>query len=170
VANEAQAKNVHEAILRVMAEVAVVPKNGVMKGAGNYKFTKESDVIEALRPAMLRHGLVAAPMSCRIVGQETYRTSGQRETVMNLVRAEVTWVIVHAPSGTSMPVAGAGEGADQGDKAVNKAMTAAKKYALLHAFLLTTDDDPDDESSEGQRRERDRDRDRGRDRDYGDRR
>jgi hypothetical protein len=54
----------------------------------------------------------------------------------------------HHVSGTSVASDVIGEGMDTGDKASNKAMSVAHKYALLQALMIPTSDAKDPENDE----------------------
>jgi hypothetical protein len=146
------ASNVFEAITAVMADVAYVKKDGRMTaGPQRYNFVQAEDIVAALRPSMVQHGLCMFPTRIDKVLDETYET--QRGGKMNRVVLSVQYVLSHGPSNTNCVVAAIGEAADSGDKACNKAMTAANKYALRQAFQIETgDDDPDKHASADQER------------------
>lgn len=131
--------NVREAIVAVMQNIGYVQK---VKAAGlNYSYASEADLIAALRPHMVAVGLsVSAKSMQTILDQEVTSKGGTagRRVVIGYV-----WTFNHAPSDTSFDVVSYGEGIDFGDKACNKAMTAALKYALRQTFLIETGDDPD---------------------------
>ena len=132
-------RNVHEAIVAVMRSVGYVQK---VKTPGlNYSFASEADLIAAIRPHMVAVGLSFAPVEMlRISDQEVTSKGG---SVGNRVVIACTWEFCHAPSDTRIRVVSQGEGVDYGDKASNKAMTTALKYALRQTFLIETGDDPD---------------------------
>jgi hypothetical protein len=142
------AKDIYEAINRVMSQVGYIQKT---KSAGlKYPYANESTIIAEIRPAMVSEGII---MFCsNIYGVETreYQTAvkeynGQVSggTSMVNVSAYYQWTFFHYPSGSFTQVMSRGEGSDSSDKANNKAATASKKYALLQTFLLATGDDPD---------------------------
>lgn len=145
-----EAKSVQEAILAVMQEVSSVQKDGKISSGGGYKFASETAFIEALRPAMVKHYLFIYPSGIAALNDDTYTTSGG--STMNSRIGRFRFSMCHAPSDTSIDIEVLGEGADIGDKASNKAMTAALKYALRQTFLISTGDDPDNTPSETQQR------------------
>ena len=59
--------------------------------------------------------------------------------------------IFYAEDGTYIEAVTVGEGMDSGDKATNKAMAIAMKYALFQVFCIPTEEmkDPDGETPEG---------------------
>jgi hypothetical protein len=139
-----EAENVNEAILNVMFAVGYVQKEE--SSQLRYSFASERAFIAALRPAMLANGLYIHPVEMKELATEGF-TSKSGSTI-NSRRVVVTYAIVHAPSQSSIRVQVVGEGMDTGDKATNKAMTIAYKYALRQTFLIETGDDPDEDPSE----------------------
>ena len=131
-------KSITEAKLAIMAEVGYCLKT---KSAGlNYTYASESELIAALRPAMIENGVTLCPADCELVDSYTYET--KRGTTMFVVRIKSRYKLVH-DSGTFEEIDVFGEGADMGDKALPKAMTCAYKYAIRQAFMIETGDDPD---------------------------
>lgn len=142
------ARNLTEAKLRVMAEVQYIRKRGTMSGGGSYKFVRDTDVIAALRGPMIVHGLaLAGPVEIRNRTRGTVTTAGGK--AMAATDAEFCFQLKHAVTGETENVWVIGEAQDHGDKSSNKAMAAARKYALLLGFNLTTGDDPDQFDEEG---------------------
>lgn len=145
--------DVHTAILAVYGEVEYVQKKGKVNGQGgpSYSFAGEADIISALRPHLVRHGLTASVTKLRNRKVREFETKSQTLWANTTLEARVTFR--HAPSGTKTHVWTAGEGSDSGDKGTPKALTGALKYALRQTFLLETGDDPDKQSSAEQERQ-----------------
>ena len=136
-------ENVHQAMAAVMEEVGYVKKQ---RSAGlNYSYAGEAALIEALRPAMVEHGVFAHVLRYFNVTQTSYTTVKGTDMTRTVIQAVIRFV---HESGTFIEVESAGEGADAGDKSVNKAMTGAYKYALRQTFCIETGDDPDKYPSE----------------------
>lgn len=132
-------KNIHAAKLGVMREVTYIQKT---RAPGlNYSFTSESEMLERLQPALVKHGLTMCPAEITIIEARQYQTT--KGAPMNSVRLLVKYRLTHAASDTGELIQAIGEAADSGDKACPKAMTCAIKYALRQSFLLATGDDPD---------------------------
>lgn len=144
--------NVEEAILHVYRKVAFVQKT--YRDELKYSFAGEAAIIEAVRPWMVEAGLTLRVVSYRNVQHERYITKSGAN--MNSVTLEAVVRFTHAPSRTWVDVEALGEGADSGDKATNKAMTGALKYAQRQTFDLETGDDPDLDSSRDQERGQER--------------
>lgn len=133
--------NVYQAICAVAKEMAA---EGISKGRKNqqqgYSFRGIDDVYNALAPRLAAHGLVILP---RMIG----RTVTERETakggVLFYVVVEAEFDFVSAADGTRHTIKTYGEAMDSGDKATNKAMSAAYKYAAMQAFCIPTEGDND---------------------------
>lgn len=134
---------------RVMRAVPYVQKRGEMKFGEKYTYARESDFIAALHPAMCDAGLTVHVHKLELIGQfdaGTTRNGHQQNRVVILG----TIRLVHDRSGQFEDVQAFGEGIDTGDKAFNKAMTGAMKYALRQSFMIETGNDPDDTPSSQQ--------------------
>lgn len=134
------------AMRAVMLDVGYVQKKTRVQG---YTAAGESEVIAAIRPAMLEHGVIG-PIP--VGGDEPIIRDLDRGGGKNMryVVIRRTFRFIHADSKESIDVVTYGEGADTLDKASLKAMTSAKKYAIREAFCLETGDDPDRIPSEQQ--------------------
>lgn len=144
------AKTLAEAVCRVMDKVGYVQKDKQMLGGGSYRYVSVEAVIDALRPEMIRQGLVMLPADLTPMTLEDF--TNKNGTRNNRTQVKYTFKLLHAPSGESEPVVVIGEAIDVGDKSSNKAMTAARKYALIMAFNIETGLDPDDTPSHEQER------------------
>lgn len=145
--------HVFRAMWALMQDVAWVGMDGQMRGSGgNYAYRKVDQVIAALGHHARGHGLA---LQSRVVTPPTYvehvktsRKDGEvKETVWTTCRGlvmEYRWTSL--VDGSTFTTQAVGEGRDSGDKATNKAMTAAYKYALTQGTILPTfDPDPDGE-------------------------
>jgi ribosomal protein S8 len=144
------AASLAEAVCRVMDAVGYVQKDKQMQGGGSYKYVSVEAVIDALRPEMIRQQLVMLPAAVEPLTIETFE--GKNGGRQNRTQVKYTFKLLHAPSGQAESVVVIGEAIDVGDKSSNKAMTAARKYALIMAFNIETGLDPDDTPSATQER------------------
>lgn len=145
------AKSLAEAMNRVMQQVGYIQKKGTVSGFGaGYKFAGEAQFIEALRPELVAQGIVVCPVGMESLAMEIFHTS--KGTPQNRIVLRVTFRFTHVGSGQTLDVVTCGEGIDNGDKATNKAMTGAMKYALRQAFCIETGNDPDETPSSEQER------------------
>ncbi len=137
---------VYKAIAGVAKDLSEV---GISKDSRNqqqgFQFRGIDAVYNALSPALVKNGLVILP---RI----TERTVSERVTAKGgvlfyvVVKAEFDFVATE--DGSSHTIVTFGEAMDSGDKATNKAMSIAYKYAAFQAFCIPTEEtaaDPDAE-------------------------
>ena len=138
--------SVYKAINAVQAELA---KTGILKSRRNtqgsgYNFRGIDDVYNAIAPLLAQHGLCILP---RILG----RTCDERQTkaggAIFYVTVEAEFDLVCAEDGSKHTVRTFGEAMDTSDKATNKAMSAAYKYAAFQTFAIPTEADNDADSS-----------------------
>lgn len=135
---------IYEAMNWVMTQVGYVKKQ---RAVGlTYSFAGEAQLIAALRPAMVEAGIVCYVSAVDMQETARYqntRADGKPGANMTSRTLRLTVRFVHAKSKTYIEAQSMGEAADSGDKAFNKAMTGAYKYALRQAFMIETGDDPD---------------------------
>jgi hypothetical protein len=136
-------KNVDEAINAIMQEVGYVQKQSSREL--RYTYASEAAFIEALRPAMVKHGVYAKVQAVKKVYRSTYETKNGTNMFNTLIEGVVRFTHV---SGTFSDCEATGEGSDTGDKSANKAMTGLYKYGLRQTFCIETGDDPDQFSSD----------------------
>lgn len=134
--------NIGEAWLAIMQDVGYVQKTGVNK-AQNYKYAGERQLIEALRPALLKHGVICYPSKVVSRSESVVIKDGNTEKKTFRTVADYEFTYVHVSSNTKMVVASVGEGVDTGDKSAYKAATGALKYALRQPALIETGDEPE---------------------------
>jgi hypothetical protein len=125
---------------KVMAEVPAVPKAD-RNSAQNFSFRGVDAVVNALGPALRKHGVIILPHLNTIKTEQV--EIGRNKTVMNAVTVDMSYTFM-GPEGDQVCVRVPGESLDAGDKATPKAMSVALRTALLQTFALPTDEkDPD---------------------------
>lgn len=132
-----QPLTVDEAMIAVMQEIGPVGKHGKNEKL-NYQFQAMDDIVAAAQGPMAKYGLRMLP---EVIDQKHF-VRGERTNVAILtVRYRI-----RGPLGDEIdsPIVVVGEGADTSDKASNKAMTAAKKYAFKQAFEISDGADDGD--------------------------
>lgn len=135
---------VYQAINAVQAELSAegLAKNHTASGFGTgYQFRGIDDLYLALSPKLARHSLVIIPRCME--RHESQRQSGPKTLYFVVVRMEFDFVC--AEDGSKHTACTYGEAMDSGDKATNKAMSIAYKYACFQTFAIPTegDNDPD---------------------------
>ncbi len=130
---------IYTQIPKVMKDIGFVGKDR-RNEQQKYAFRGIEDFYEAAHPAMIEHGVFCAP---KVLSREVYRfekTNDQgRVTTWLHVALEVEHHF-YAEDGSSISVTTWGEGLDNSDKATNKAMSGAMKYALIELFCVPTKD------------------------------
>jgi hypothetical protein len=124
----------------VMKEIGAVSKDQKNLAQG-FKFRGIDQFVNALYPALVKHGVFLSPRS---VGysqdlKEVTRSNGKAG-----IDKHVSLMMEYeffAEDGSSVVVGPIpAEGLDSGDKATNKALSAALKYALIQTFSIPTED------------------------------
>jgi hypothetical protein len=149
--------HIADAICAVMTEVGQIERDRKIDGGGaRYAYLSDDAVVAKVQASMARNGLSLVPETMAIIDHPTVKTKNGETPGIRIL---VEWRL-HHETGT-VPLATIGEGNDSGDKGANKAMTAARKYAMRLAFSIASGDDPDDERPEtgarGVQREQSRD-------------
>lgn len=136
---------IHELMPKVMQSIGVIGKDRTNE-AQRFQFRGIDDVMTAVQPALLEHGVYYVP---EVVASEHERYQTKNGTAMRSATITVRYTF-YGPSGDSVIAIGIGEAADAGDKATSKALAMALKYALLQTFCVPTGDpDPDSQNVEG---------------------
>ena len=133
------------AVYRAISSVAgAIAKEGIAKNKKNtqqgFMFRGIDDVYNALAPILSEFGLVVLPRVLKRI--ETEREAKSGGALFNVV-VEVEFDFVAAEDGSRHVVKTFGEAMDSADKATNKAMSAAYKYAAMQAFCIPTSGDND---------------------------
>jgi hypothetical protein len=134
-------KKVYKAIADVTAKLA---KEGIAKGRKNeqqgYKFRGIDDVYNALAPFLAEAKLCSLP---NVLEREVVERQSSKGGALFYITVKVDFAFVSAEDGSEHHVVTYGEAMDSGDKATNKAMSAAYKYAAMQAFCIPTEGDND---------------------------
>ncbi|RZF18783.1 ERF family protein [Serratia marcescens] len=137
---------VYKAIAGVAKDLSEV---GIAKDSQNkqqgFAFRGIDAVYNALSPALVKNGLVILPrITERTITERTTKTGGVLFYVV--VKAEFDFVAIE--DGSKHTVETYGEAMDSGDKATNKAMSIAYKYAAFQAFCIPTEETAIDADAE----------------------
>ena len=130
---------------KAMGEIGAVGKDSVNKQQG-FKYRGIDAVYNALNPVMSKYGLFIVPEILEQTREERETKNGTN-LIYSILKIKFT---MYAPDGSNVSAVVIGEGMDSGDKATNKAMSIAMKYAAFQMFMIPTEDvvDPDAESHE----------------------
>lgn len=133
--------SVYKSINAVQADLA---KIGIAKDSVNsfdkYNFRGIDAVYNVLSPLLAKHGLCILP---RMISRTCEERASQKGGALFYVTVEAEFDFVCAEDGSKHTVKTYGEAMDRGDKATNKAMSAAYKYACFQAFAIPTEGDND---------------------------
>jgi hypothetical protein len=132
--------DVFKKMVEVMREVGVVGKNQKNQAQG-FKFRGIDDMVNALHPALTKHGVFMAPRCVKEEHEikEVVRGSGKVGYDKHVtIHMEYDFFAEDGSKVTIGPIPA--EGLDSGDKATNKALSAALKYALIQTFSIPTED------------------------------
>jgi hypothetical protein len=133
--------DIYQAISNVAAELAAI---GIGKTSRNqqqgFAFRGIDAVMNTLAPLLAKHRLVVLP---RVLARQCVERVTGKGTALFYVVVEVEYDLVAAVDGSRHTVRVVGEAMDSGDKATNKAMSAAYKYAMFQTFCVPTEGTPD---------------------------
>lgn len=138
-----------QAVAEVMKEVSSVGKEG-FNSFDKYNFRGIDGVMNAVGPALRKHGVVTIPVIDEIVHGTTTTGKGAVMTQIRL-KMRLQW---YGPAGDHVETVVWGEAFDRGDKATAKAHSVAYRTAVLQTLCLPTQEpDPDESSYEQGRQE-----------------
>jgi hypothetical protein len=134
--------SVYKAINEVQKELSVtgIAKDRTNTQGASYKFRGIDDVYNAIAPLLAKHGLCILPRMIARISEERQSKAG---SPLFYVTVEAEFDFVSAVDGSKHTCRTFGEAMDSGDKATNKAMSAAYKYAAFQAFAIPTEGDND---------------------------
>jgi hypothetical protein len=122
-----------------LSEVGIAKNKRNTQGSG-YNFRGIDDVYNAIAPLLAKHGLCIIPRMLARTSEERQSKSGG---ALFYVTVEAEFDFVSAEDGSKHTARTFGEAMDSGDKATNKAMSAAYKYAAFQTFAIPTEGNPD---------------------------
>lgn len=144
--NEEKVPMIYAAICGVMEDVGAVGK-GDYNQSQKFRYRGIDAVMNALNPAMIKHKIFCTPEVLE-QSREERATKGGGALIYSVCRMRYRFFTT---DGSYVDTVVVGEGMDSGDKATNKAMSAAFKYACFQTFCIPTEnlmDDPDKETPE----------------------
>jgi hypothetical protein len=132
--------NIYEAIASIMAKGCAIGKEKRNQQQG-FLYRGIDDVMNAFNPLLAEHGVFVVPEVLEATREER-QTSKGGNLIYSVLRVKYTF---YASDGSNVSAVVVGEGMDSGDKASNKAMAVAMKYAMFQVFCIPTEEmqDPD---------------------------
>ena len=136
-------KNVSRKLLNAIRAVGGKVEKTGYNNFSKYAYITESDVNEAILPALLAEGLLLTTSIESLVETPSGPDSKNRFATVHLNHK-----IIDTESGEVLELKSAGTAADTLDKAIYKAYTGSCKYFMLKTFLISGDDtDPENDST-----------------------
>lgn len=131
----ADKKNIYESIAAVMDEIGIISKDK-FNAQQKFSYRGVDDVMNALSPAFVKHRLFMVP---EVLEQSRERRVSNKggELIYSVCKVRYTF---YAEDGSNIQAVVIGEGMDSGDKASNKAMAVAFKYACFQVFCIPTEE------------------------------
>ncbi len=130
---------IYSAVCEVMKDIGAVGKNNTNAQQG-FKYRSIDAVMNALNPAMIKHKIFCVPEVLEQTREERTTARGG-SLIYSVCRMRYRFF---TEDGSFVDAVVVGEGMDSGDKATNKAMSAAFKYACFQTFCIPTEDMADD--------------------------
>lgn len=124
----------------VMKDVGHIGKDQKNQAQG-FKFRGIDQFVNALHPALNKHGVFMTPRAVRFDQEvkDVTRSNGKAGVDKHIsLLMEYDFYAEDGSKVTVGPIPA--EGLDSGDKATNKALSAALKYALIQTFSIPTED------------------------------
>lgn len=130
-----KAMKLAEKLHAIMSEMPTLTKNG-KNAFHNYKYAKESDYVEAVRPLLSKYRVLILPnvVQSNLNAEKDLTSIVMQYTIINADDAD-----------DKMSVSVPAQGADKSDKGVYKAITGAKKYMIANLLMVATGDDPEED-------------------------
>ncbi|MDF2510438.1 MAG: hypothetical protein K0S04_304 [Herbinix sp.] len=132
--------DIYQSVTKVMADMDAIGKTKFNQ-QGNFKYRGIDDVMNALNPAMVKNKIFVVPEVLEQTREDRVTNKGGN-IIYSILKIKYTF---YAEDGSHIDSIVIGEAFDSGDKATNKAMSVAFKYACFQVFCIPTEEmkDPD---------------------------
>ena len=137
--------NIYQSINKVMEQIGAVGKNSKNQTQG-FMYRGIDAIMNAINPALVANKVFVVP---EIIEQTREERTNSKGTTLIYSICKIRYKF-YAEDGSYVEAVTIGEGMDTGDKATNKAMSIAFKYACFQVFCIPTEEmtDPDAECHE----------------------
>ena len=131
---------IYAALCAVMADINPVAK-GRKNAQQGFMYRGIDEIMNELQPLFAKHRVFVVPEILE-QNREDRETKNGAHLIYSVCKMKYTF---YADDGSSVNAIVVGEGMDSGDKATNKAMAIAMKYACLQVLCIPTEEakDPD---------------------------
>ncbi len=137
---------IYEKIAAVQADVNFIGKDKQVQSGGSYKYRGVDQVLNTLHPLFAKHKIFAVPEVLDVLAREARETKNGGNMLYQVLKVKYTF---YAEDGSNVSAVVVGEAMDSGDKASNKCMSVAYKYACFQILSIPTEEtaaDPDEEN------------------------
>lgn len=137
--------NIAAALADMQSDKKVIGKSGENK-FDKYSYAMLEDYIRETKDALAKHGffIITSTGEAQRLDNRITKSGGTEHAV----QVKLTVRLMHK-SGEWIEVECLGEGQDRADKAIYKAITGARKYAIASLLGLATSDDPEADEDVG---------------------
>lgn len=135
-----ETKKIYTAIVEIMDDIKSIGKDRYNK-MQSYSFRGIDDVYNALQPALIKHKVFCVPTVKSVKREDGVSAKG---TPLKYTVVDVDYEFTSAEDGSSIKISMSGEAMDSGDKSLNKALSAAYKYACFQLFCIPTESESHD--------------------------
>lgn len=136
---------IYSAICTAMAEIGAIGKDSKNQQQ-DFMYRGVDAVTNALNPVLIKNHIFVVPEVMEQMREERQTKSGGN-LLYSILKVKYTF---YADDGSNISAIVTGEGMDSGDKASNKAMSVAFKYACFQVLCIPTEEmkDPDADAPE----------------------
>ena len=135
----------YDAMLRAMKDIPLVVENTKKSGKGNAKYAPLDVLLKAVQPILLEHGIMIRQGQERSYGAD----DGGTKTRIYPIYTD----LIHAASGEMHRTTIEIPAPRMDAQGVGSAITYGKRYSLLAALGIATDDNVDDDGEAARKRE-----------------
>lgn len=135
-------KKIYKAIADIMGEIGAIGKDRKNQQQG-FMYRGIEDVMNTLQPLFKKYGVFIVPEVMEHSREERQTKSGGN-LIYSIMKIRHHFT---ADDGSEVVSTTIGEGMDSADKASNKAMSIAFKYACFQVFCIPTEEMPDPDAN-----------------------
>jgi len=133
--------NIYAILPKIIGEIGAVGKDH-QNPAQHYDYRAIDDVMAALQPLLGKYGVTVYPVIKDMTYEQVEVGKYKSRMFHCVAKIEYHWV---AADGSEIVCSSMGEAMDSSDKASNKAMAGAMKYAVTQTLMIPTSEPKDTE-------------------------
>jgi len=135
--------NMYEVLFKVWQELPDYLKKDGYNKIMKYNYISERKIKELINPLFKKYGIIFKVD----VTNPSIVPIGEKGRVLTTVTVKYALVLAEDPE-TKIEGEFIGQGVDNGDKGIYKAITGAVKYIFMSLFLIPTGDDPENDEGD----------------------